>query len=48
MTIEANFISGLMLGCEYAHSSCIEDEEDEDYHMIVIDLLFVRFIIAFE
>jgi hypothetical protein len=48
MTIDFNFISGLMLGCEYVHSSSIEDcPAADDYHMFVVDLLFVRFVIAF-
>jgi hypothetical protein len=45
MTIDVNLISGLMLGFEYAHSSVVDDPED--YHMVVVDLLFVRFVIAF-
>jgi hypothetical protein len=48
MTIEANLIAGLMLGIEYVHSSSIEDcPAADDYHMFVVDLLFVRFVIAF-
>lgn len=47
MTIDANFITGLMFGAEYVHSSSIEDYDGEDYHMVVVDLLFIRFVIAF-
>lgn len=47
MTIEPNLINGLMLGFEYVHSSSIEDYDGEDYHMVVVDLLFVRLVIAF-
>lgn len=48
MTIDANFITGLMLGIEYVHSSSIEDcPAADDYHMVVVDLLFIRFVIAF-
>lgn len=48
MTIEANLIAGLMIGAEYVHSSAVEDcPAADDYHMIVVDLLFVRFVIAF-
>ena len=48
MTIEANFITGLMLGAEYVHSSSLEDcPAADDHHLIVVDLLFIRFVIAF-
>jgi hypothetical protein len=48
MTIDINFITGLMLGAEYVHSSSIDDYDgDEDYHMVVVDLLFIRFVISF-
>lgn len=48
MTIEANLINGLMLGFEYVHSSSIDGYDgDEDYHMVVVDILFLRFVIAF-
>ena len=48
MTIEANLIAGLMLGAEYVHSSSMDDwDGEEDYHMVVVDLLFIRLVIAF-
>ena len=48
MTIDVNFISGLMLGFEYVHSSVIDDfPAADEYHMVIVDLLFVRFVIAF-
>jgi hypothetical protein len=40
MTIEGLFITGLMLGFEY-----VQLPESEEQH-IVIDLLFVRFVIT--
>ena len=47
MTIEANLINGLMLGFEYVHSSSIDGYDGDDYHMVVVDILFLRFVIAF-
>jgi hypothetical protein len=40
MTVDLNIITGLMLGVEYV------DMEDGERH-IVIDILFVRFVITF-
>lgn len=48
MTIDANLIAGLMLGFEYVHSSSLDDcPAADDYHMVVVDLLFIRFVISF-
>jgi len=42
MSIEANFITGLMLGVEY-----VEAGAADEYTHIVIDILFARFLITF-
>lgn len=47
MTIDIKFITGLMLGFEYVHSSSIDDYDGDDHHLLVVDLFFVRFVIAF-
>jgi hypothetical protein len=47
MTIEANLITGLMCGFEYVHSSSIEDYDGDEIHFLVIDLLFIRFVVSF-
>jgi hypothetical protein len=40
VSVGMNFITGMMLGFEYVHV--------DNIHHIVIDLLFVRFIVEFE
>lgn len=40
VSVGLNFITGIMLGFEHVHV--------DEIHHIVIDLLFVRFIIEFE